>query len=120
MTAIWTCTIGSLTFDREQLPSGCDLPMRRAVEAVAEDLGLTDVFVFSGWGQNYLDESHLAVVEGRDVRSDPAHEGAWLKARQIIEDLVIQGPADISDRRTETAISVMGELIFHLGRGAAS
>lgn len=120
MTAIWTCTIGSLTTDRDSLPRGCDLPMRRAVEPVAESLGLRDIFIFSGWGQDYLDEAHLAVVEGRDVRDNPAHEEAWLTARQMVEDLVLQAPADIDDGRTRDAISALSELIFHTGKRVAS
>lgn len=122
MTAIWTCTVGSLTTDRADLPDGCALPMSRAVEAVAAQLGLTDIFVFSGWGQDHLDESHLAVVEKRNILDDPTHQQAWLTARQIIEDFILEAPADINDGRTSAAIGALCELIWHNGRrsGVAS
>lgn len=60
---VWECKIG--VRGSVALPPGCDLPMRRAVEAAFKQVtGVDDEFNFSGWGGS-LDEHELAVVENR-------------------------------------------------------
>lgn len=56
----WSCLIGYTDSD---LPSGCDAPMRKAVESAYFDLtGQEAVFVFSGWGAT------LSGVQRRSLR----------------------------------------------------
>jgi hypothetical protein len=61
--SIWTCKIGEA--DWGTLPSGADLPMRRAVEkAYYEITGKKANFLFSGWGGS-LTESERSVVKDK-------------------------------------------------------
>lgn len=76
----WTCKIGE--FDRDLLPGGCDLPMRKAVEDAYEKLtGEESKFTFSGWGGK-LNEYERAVVENREpvvteLKADRCPEWKW-------------------------------------------
>lgn len=106
---IWYCKIGWTP--KACLPDYSDLPMRRAVQAAYKQVtGFDDEFIFSNW-DGKLDESELAVVEHRDVRANPAHHSAWLRAKDAIE-YATGAPADFSDWRTERACSALCELIF--------
>lgn len=61
---VWSCKIGEI--DAKKLPSGSDLPMRRAVAiAYKEITGEDPEFIFSGWGAE-LTEPERAVVEDRE------------------------------------------------------
>jgi hypothetical protein len=58
---IWDCKIG--VRGSLNLPNGCDLPMRKAVEkAFREITGQDAEFIFSGW-DGKLTDSELKVVE---------------------------------------------------------
>lgn len=60
---IWQCKIGEV--DASKLPSGADLPMRKAIaRAYKEITGEDPQFIFSGWGAE-LTEDERAVVEDR-------------------------------------------------------
>ena len=68
-TKIWFCKIGEVP-DDGRLPSGCDSPMRNAVEEAYQKItGKPSMFCFSGWAGE-LTEPERAVVEDRDP--DPA------------------------------------------------
>jgi hypothetical protein len=118
---IWTATIGHTDLKRidDYPPPGSDQPMRRAVEEAFERItGVSPNITFSGFGQKYLDESHLAVIEERNVLDDPAHEAAWNMAKDIVEDIVLEGlyEYEMLDRRATHAIEALTELIWFLNK----
>lgn len=62
---IWTCKIGGKIPD--ELASGVDLPMRRAVEnAFLEITGVEAEFTFSGWAGQLTDVERSALSESKD------------------------------------------------------
>lgn len=62
--AIWTCQVLT-SVPHTDLPPGCDLPMRHAVEAAAREVTSREVLgVSSGWGDR-LDEGLRAAHERR-------------------------------------------------------
>lgn len=66
-TDIWTCKIGMTL--HQPLPSGADLPMRKAVEkAYAKLTGGESDFLFSGWGGS------LSAIERSTVDNSLATE----------------------------------------------
>lgn len=70
---IWRCKIG-ITGGPIDMPDGCDLPMRMAVqEAFLRITGQHAEFVFSGWN-DALTEFELAVVENREPRAGMVEE----------------------------------------------
>jgi hypothetical protein len=57
---IWECKIGEV--DREKLPKGSDLPMRKAVENAYHELtGEWSDYIFSGWDAE-LDEGEKSFL----------------------------------------------------------
>lgn len=61
--AVWECKIGEV--DRDLLPSGADLPMRKAIaKAYRELTGKDATFIFSGWGSQLTEYERELVDHG--------------------------------------------------------
>lgn len=61
-TPIWMCKIGTLEDGSVELPTGCDLPMRLAIQDAYKKLtGKEPDFIFSGWSAE-LTEGELNVL----------------------------------------------------------
>lgn len=115
MPAIWTCTAGAMTVDRDDLPLALDMRLRRHVEQVILEVPEMerrehDFFMFTGWGKRHLDEPHLAVVEDRKVPED--HQLAWTHARQLIEEQVGIIEDMDKDDRARDAVEALTELLW--------
>jgi hypothetical protein len=118
---IWNCTIIHRDLDRASLPPGCDAPMRDAVEAAFVALtGTESEALSSGWGQSYLTEHELAVLDGR-VPSPEFYE-CWAEAEVTLADLEVAVGEDFTPthERYMNALSALAEALFASRAGLPS
>lgn len=79
---IWECKIGGPVLS-DAVPSGADLPMRRAIRHAFKDITGSDAeFIFSGWGGS-LTEAERAAHENREPSEEYYHK--WLKEQHAEE-----------------------------------
>lgn len=66
MSKVWMCRIGSIT--EMDLPNGCDLPMRLAVEkAYFELTGKYPDGIFSGWGEEFSSSEKSVILNDYSI-----------------------------------------------------
>jgi hypothetical protein len=67
----WSCVLTVELDDDQELPNGCDFPMRVAVDAACNSIGVRAVELSSGWGLTEVGAKNVINESCKDENNTP-------------------------------------------------